>query len=531
MTSSGAVLPSTAGEQWLIRKPAVESRVGLVACQHHVAADIGAAVLREGGNAVDAAVATGLAMGTVEPWMSGIGGGGYMTVYTAETDRVDVVEFGMRAPLRSVPNDYPIVSEVTTGPDTFNWPRIESDANIHGPKSIAVPGHIAGMALALETFGTYEWTDVIEPACQSAERGLPVDWYATHMITGSARGLAIYDETQKTYLPDGLPLAGGPEGRFQFHPIGNLGRTYRLLQKQGPSSFYEGEVGELIAHDLATAGSRIQADDLQQYSASIGEPLQHEHGDATVFVAGHLTAGPTLVRALTELERRLDSLPTRVLDEQAYFAFTDALLAGYEHRLEHLGEGSMPSSPSNTTHVCVADSDGNLVSLTQTIMSAFGSRIMLPGTGIVMNNGMMWFDPRPGGPNSVVGGRRPLCNMCPTVVRLKDSVFAAGACGGRKILASVFQLISFLADFGLSVDEAVHTPRIDVSGTDLVSIMSHMKPEFTQALQNRYATTRVIPNGVSPTLFGLPQLVLRRSDGLCSGGCFIPSPHAKVAAA
>ena len=163
-------------------------------------------------------------------------------------------------------------------------------------------------------------------------------------------------------------------------------------------------------------------------------------------------------------------------------------------------------------------------------MSGFGARIMLPRSGILMNNGMMWFDPRPGGPNSVVGGRRPLCNMCPVVARKGDgAMFAVGACGGRRILASVFQLASFLIDYGMTVDDAVHQARIDVSGTDLVSIMAHMPPEIVAVLQQRYAETRVRPNGVAGFGFAVPQVVMRETNGDMAGGCFVPSPNARVA--
>ena len=517
-------------EHWQIRKPAVHGQRGLVASQHHLASDVGAEVLRRGGNAVDAAVATGLALGTVEPWMSGIGGGGYMTVYSAADNRVDVVEFGMRAPLDAVPTDYPLAGGMT-GAATFNWPKVRNDANVHGPLAIAVPGHVKGMALALERFGTFDWQDIIDPACRLAEAGLPIDWYATHMIGGMARGLRLYDVARKTYLADGLPPPAGAEGALNRLPIGRLAETYRTLQRQGPQAYYHGELAERIAADLQAAGSRIRSDDLHAYTARIGTPLRVDYRGAEVFVAGHLTAGPSFKQALEDLRERL-APHGNAPDAAAFTAYADALLASYEYRLAHLGEGPDRRTPTNTSHVCVADAAGNVVSLTQTIMSGFGSRIMLPSTGIVMNNGMMWFDPRPGGPNSVAGGRRPLCNMCPVIARLGDgSVFAVGACGGRKIFAAVFQLVSFLVDFGMSVDDAVHQARIDVSGTDLVSIMAHMAPAIAARLQARYPQTRMRPNAVSPMLFALPQLVLRHADGSMSGGCFVPSPHAKVAAA
>ncbi|MCY3884571.1 MAG: gamma-glutamyltransferase, partial [Gammaproteobacteria bacterium] len=168
-------------EQWNIRKPSVSGSNGVVATQHYLASRIGADVLRRGGNAIDASIAAGLALGVVEPWMSGIGGGGFMTIYLADRDKVNVVEFGMRAPLDAGPDDYPLTGRAT-GASSFNWPEVLGNVNVHGPLSIAVPGHIKGMALALERFGTWDWKDVIEPACRIAEVGLPMNWYATQII-------------------------------------------------------------------------------------------------------------------------------------------------------------------------------------------------------------------------------------------------------------------------------------------------------------------------------------------------------------
>lgn len=515
-------------EHWQLKKSSVHSEAGLVASQHHLASDVGAEVLREGGNAIDAAVATGLALGTVEPWMSGIGGGGYMTVYLAKEDKVQVVEFGMRAPFDAVPEDYPLAGDGENSSDAFNWPKVVDDANVQGPLSIAVPGYLKGISLALESFGTRPFAELIEPACQLAEWGLPIDWFSVQKINTFARSLAKFDETRKTYLADGLPPAVDLEGEMRTLPLGRLSETYRHLQSAGPNAYYEGPLAEKIVNDLAAVGSRITLRDLAEYEARIGEPLSLDYRDASVFAAGHLTAGPSIIQALEILAGKLQ--PEGAMPHtSAYAAYAESLLDTYAYRLQHLGEG--PEQPTNTSHICVVDRDGNVVSLTQTIMSGFGARIMLPQSGILMNNGMMWFDPRPGGPNSVVGGRHPLCNMCPVIVKRGDgSMFAAGACGGRKIFPAVFQLVSFMVDYNMSVDDAVHQARLDNSGTDMITLMDHMDADVIAALAEEFPHTRLRPNGVSPNHFALPQIVLREKTGQCEGGCFIPSPHAKVSA-
>ncbi len=520
-------------EYWQVSKPAVSSDSGLVASQHHLASDVGARVLKEGGNAIDAAVATGLALGTVEPWMSGIGGGGYMTIYLAKEKTVKVVEFAMRGPFNSSPDDYPLAEGGKNSSDAFDWPKVVDDVNIHGPLSIAVPGYLKGIDLAVNTFGTRSFADLIEPACQLAEWGLPIDWYSAGKINSFARDLNRYDTTRGVYLADGLPpRADIVNGTMVTLPLGQLATTYRRLQNEGGDTFYLGQLGDHIVSDLQATGSRITKRDLEQYQAKIADPLQTAYRDCSFNVAGELTAGPSIIQALGILAEKLvvDPGATSQPDIDTYVAFAESLFDTYEYRLSHLGQG--PSTPTNTTHVCVADSEGNVVSLTQTIMSGFGSRIMLPQSGILMNNGMMWFDPRPGGPNSVEGGRFPLCNMCPVIgVMANGSVFAAGACGGRKIFPAVFQLTSFLVDYQLSAGDAAHVPRIDVSGNEWLTIMDTMPGATIAALESQFSHTRVRPNGVSPNFFALPQVIVRDSRNEATGACFIPSPHAKVSAA
>ena len=511
---------------WTVTKRAVSGSRGLVASQHYVASRVGAEVLRNGGNAVDAAVAAGLALGTVEPWMSGIGGGGYMTLHLAATNATHVIEFGMRAPLDATRDDYPILDHAPSG-SGFNWPRVLDDRNIHGPLSIAVPGYIKGVSLALKMFGSLPWHEVIQPACQQAEAGVPIDWYASHHVSRLARTLAMYDEARRTVMPDGLPPTD-KEGPIR---LGRLANTYAVLRDEGPDSYYFGTIAERVAEDLEAVGSRIRRDDLASYTARVSEPLQISYRDARISVAGDLTAGPSLAHCLRDMESNW-SCESAIPNVSAYLVYVKSLLQTFKHRLMHLGEGADPQAPSNTSHLCVVDAAGNLVSLTQTIMSGFGSCILLPQTGIFMNNGMYWFDPREGKPNSLVGGRRPLCNMCPVIGELDDgSTFALGACGGRTILAAVVQLISFLVDFRLSVDSAVHQPRADVSGMDLVTVMEHIDQEYLHTLKEEFKAVKVQPNSVSPILFGIPQLIKRFPSGRAEGGCFVPSPHACVVAA
>ena len=519
-----------AQEHWTLRKPAVIGRGGMVSTQHYLASEIGAAILRDGGNAVDAAIASGLAIGVVEPWSSGIGGGGYMTVNMADSNVTKVIEFGMRAPLASTPDDYPLdPNQGRTGAGTFNWPAVTGHVNVSGPLSIAVPGYMRGAALALKTFGSKPWEEIIEPACRLAEDGLPIDWFATMHITNFARGLSRFEGSKSVYLPDGLPPLGAGEGFVSHLPLNQLAKTYRTIQQQGPESYYTGALAQNIVEDLNELGSKISLRDLNEYQPFIREPITSKYRSATVQTPGNMTAGPSMQQALEILENH--TFASDRPNAEDVIAYVEALRETYDYRLTNLGEGKTPTGDTHTSHLSVADEYGNTVSLTQTVMSPFGSQVVLPESGLTMNNGMMWFDPLPDRPNSLVGGRHPLCNMCPTLLFREDRTrFAVGACGGRKIFPSVLQLTSFVLDFDMNINDAVHQPRIDVSGNENVWAMAHFSEDILNALHANYDTTKVRQNGLGGNQFAVPQIVAAHPDGRFEGGCYVPSPHAAAVA-
>lgn len=509
-------------ETWTVTKPVVESKGGVVASQHYFASEVGARVLEAGGNAVDAAVAAGFAIGTVEPWMSGLGGGGYMLVYRAADDRCQVVDFGMRAPFALDPADYPLAQSGMDG-DLFGWPAVVDERNVSGPLAFSTPGFVAGMAAALERFGSISWQDALGPAIDSARRGFVVDWFATLKIAAAARGLSAFPESARTYLPDGFAPAGewgGPPPKIK---LGSLADTLVRLSETGAEDFYRGEVAAALIEDVREAGGKLGREDLKRYQARVVPALERRYREARVFAAPKLTAGPSLNRALEILEKKLE--PGGAPDAAAYSAYAESLSLSYAERLEQMGD--VDQGESCTTHLSVADRAGNMVSLTQTLLSVFGSKVMLPRTGILMNNGVMWFDPRPGGPNAMAPGKRPLSNMCPTVVDRGDGArIAVGASGGRRIMPAVLQLISFLVDYRMELGTAVHQPRIDVSGAPPVIVDSRLNDATMAELSKSHATC-VTPHGVYPALFACPNVVIREQDrGFSAGGAFVMSPWA-----
>ena len=519
-------------ETWQIRKPAVESRHGIVASQHFEASQIGARVLAEGGNAVDAAVAAGVAIGTVEPWMSGLGGGGHMLVYLAAENRAFDVDFGMRAPRALNPDDYPLVSG--TDSDLFGWPAVLDNRNVVGPYSFAVPGFVAGMATALERFGTRSWRDSLAPAIALARRDMNVDWYATLKIAAAAPQLRNFVESARVYLPGGHVPAGEWGGPVPRITLGSLAATLARLAHAGPRDFYEGRIAAEVVSDAEKLGSSMGAADLAEYQARIVPAQSFRYRDAHVHAATQLTAGPTLRRTLEMLAdcTAPGASPGAAPDAAMYAGFADSLLKAYAERLEGLGDEGEAAAPTCTTHMSVVDGEGNMVALTQTLLSVFGSKVVLPTTGILMNNGIMWLDPRPGRPNSLAPGRRPLTNMCPTVVDTGSGLrIALGASGGRRIMPAVMQLISFLVDFGMSVDDACHQPRLDVSGTPLVTVDARLPTAISDHLAERHQVIRA-QHGVYPALFACPNLVARdESRGMNVGGAFVMSPWSKAVAA
>jgi gamma-glutamyltranspeptidase/glutathione hydrolase len=488
-------------QNWHVRKPLVRSRGGVVASQNRLAAAAGARILAAGGNAVDAAIATSFALGAVEPWNSGMGGIGFMLVYLARENRVQVIDFGPISPRKLDPADYPLTGGYTT--DLFTWPTVKDDRNVHGPASFAVPGQVAGMGLALERFGTKPFAELLQPAIELADKGIAVDWFLTLKVATTAAELSRYPSSRAVWLPKGLPpvtLPNTPLGRLK---LTGLADTLQRLAQGGPRDFYEGAVARRILDDIASAGGIIDADDLAQYHARLVAPIEIEYGGANVALAPKLTAGPSIANAFGMLAKQKFSGSRP--DASAYVAYAQTLREVYADRLQSMGDDQPEAC---TTHFNVGDRDGNLVAVTQTLLSVFGSRYVLPNTGILMNNGVMWFDPRPGSPNYLGPGKRPLTNMCPVIVRRPGGGgFAIGASGGRKIMPAVMQLTSFLLDHGMTLEDAFHQPRIDASGGEFVGADPRLPEEVRAALAAKFPVTET-ELVVYPTNFACPSSVL-----------------------
>jgi gamma-glutamyltranspeptidase / glutathione hydrolase len=498
-------------QNWLIRKPTVATRGGIVASQNGVAAAIGADILAAGGTAVDAVVATAFALAVREPWNSGLGGIGFMVVHPAGAGRAEVVDFGPVAPMGLDPALFPLTDETTT--DLFTWARVMDDRNIHGPLSFMVPSAVRGYARAIERFGRLPWRDLVAPAVALAKEGLPVDWYVTLRVANFAADLRRYDESRRVYLPNDLPPVAPAIGAAPVLQLGRLAATLERLAEHGPEDFYTGEIAAAIAADIKSAGGVLAAEDLANCWPRIVPTLDIPYHGYTFQAARGLSAAPTLADILD----RLDGKSFAKRPDPNYFeAVVEALQQAYGARLEGLGD-TEPPAESCTTHITAVDREGGIAALTTTLLSTFGSRYVLPQTGILVNNGVMWFDPVPGRPNSIGPGKRALTNMCP-VIAARDGRprFGIGASGGRRILASVLQLASFVVDFDMSPDEAAHQPRIDVSGEDGVAIDRRLPEAVIDRLIGR-SGAHLVEHTVWPANFACPNLIVRGEDGVNRG--------------
>ena len=557
--------------EWVVERTEAVARGGMVAAKTAAAAEVGAEVLKRGGNAVDAAVATAFAAGVVEPWMSGVGGGGFLVVHRPGAGG-EVVEFPMKAPAGATPGMFPLAG---SGADAalFGWPAVVDAANIVGHRSVAVPGVVAGLGLALDRFGTVRLADALAPAITLAAEGAPVTWHTTLKIAQDLKTLRRFPATAAVFLdPDGTPPATIEQTRPALLRQPDLARTLEVIARDGPRAFYEGPLARAVAGHLAEHGAPFAEDDLTGYEARVVPALAANYRGHDVLTVGGGSGGPTLVESLLLLaalaaaapgNTEPEALPRTALafrkafaDRFAYLAdpeavdvpiaaLTDPAYArerAAELPQEHVGP-AVPGSPGrlgvahglassmpdylvdphqalggSTTHLCVVDRDGMAVSLTQTLLSAWGSRVVVPGTGVLLNNGMMWFDPEPGRPNSVAGGKRPLSNMAPAiVVRDGRAVAALGASGGRRIMNANAQLVMNLVDHYLPMQPAIAAPRVDASTPELL-VSTRLPVATRDALAARGHRVAVRDERLFTGDFASPVGIGIGADGLLRGG-------------
>jgi len=503
-------------------KPSIRSRHGLVAAQNRDAAEAGAAVLAEGGNAMDAAIVSALVLSVVEPWLSGIGGGGFLLHADGQTGAVDTLDFNVLAPRGLNPADYPLVGG--NDGDWFNWPAVQGNRNVSGYGSICVPGAIAGFATALEKYGTLSWADALQPAIQHATQGLELDWFTCLTLAIDAAGLAQDPASAALFLEEGRAPRASDRTPAARRPMPDKARLLQRLAQAGAREFYEGDIARTLARDLEAGGSALRFDDFANYQPVWRPPLVGHYRGHDIQAMPGLSGGPTLLAACAALSA--SELGPATSSAQAALIYATAIRDAYEQRLTKMGHAATAEAGC-TSHISVVDASGSMVSLTNTLLSRFGSKVVMPSSGFLMNNGMMWFDPRPGQPNSMAAGAKPLANMCPLILQREGRPWLAiGAAGGRTIFPTVLQLVSGLLDRGLSLEAAFNAPRLDAS-TATIKVDQRAGPDVAAALASRFAV-EVVQDTVYPVNFAIPSAVLREA-GINQGMAHPTSPWAAVA--
>jgi gamma-glutamyltranspeptidase/glutathione hydrolase len=511
-----AISPNFSTHQ-VVRKPVTRSAGGIVVSHNRVASEVGARVLKAGGHAVDAAVATSFAIGVMEPWMNGIGGTGAMLVRNAAADKVTAIDFGARAPAALDPGFYPLLEG--SGGDLFGWPKVKDDRNLRGATSAVVPTLVAGMATAHGLFGRQAWRDLLLPARNLAHDGMAVDWHTTLMIARAFKELSEDPGCRSVFLPSEVPPCPAPAATVTTPvrlPNPALARTIEAIAEGGVDVFFKGSIMRALLADLRAAGGvHAEADFAAAAEVRTLAPRTARHGGYTLYAVPELNGGPTVLDALANMQKRWSGSGDGPLGADALAAVATGLKHAWSMRFATMGDSLHIAPQGSTTHINVVDRDGNMVSLTQTLLSLFGSLYLSPSTGILLNNAINWFDPRPGGPNALAPGRRVLANYAPMIMTGADDAVAAGGAGGRKILPAVFQLLVMMAN-GMNLDDAIHAPRIDVSGGDAVIVDRRLPENVRAALAAEFSIIEA-ERAVYPYHFTIAGAV-RRQGSVNEGG-------------
>ena len=543
-----------------IIKSEAHSEGAMVATKDRHATEAGLDILSAGGNAIDAAVAACFAIGVVEPASSGIGGGGYLVFEVGGSG--GVVGFPMRGPLNASSEMYKLSGEPVGG--GFGWAEVLGDENLEGPKSICTPGAVAGLFAAHRLHGRLPMPELMAPAINLARAGFTPGWHNSYALNSAASRFYKFPELKRIFMPDGsLPSGFGSEPGSLKQP--DLADTLEAISREGPGIFYKGEIAHAMVNAVQQGGGVLSLEDLSRYQPFVWDGgLEFNYRGHNVRVPPYACAGTTSAMTLKLMNRfdlkalgnnsvemlhayisaarlaytdrfqymadpEMCDAPWQGLVSDEYIAqrvadipreITGKFLPGdpwkYEdHQPEIRKEASLPGWDYGTTHLCVIDREGNAVSLTNTLGGSFGSGFVAEGTGVALNNGMMWFDTLPNRINSIEPGKLPLNNMSPALVFDSSGVrIAVGASGGRRITNCVTQLAIKIIDFGMGPQEAINSPRVDCS-MPYTSIDPRLDKSVVSELNRRGHNIEPIGDGglnIGFPSFASPVAIVRDGD-------------------
>ncbi len=467
--------------------PTVQAKHGLIVAVSPPGADAGIAILKKGGNAVDAAVATAFAEAVTYPQAGNIGGGGFMLIYPGDKRPPVVIDYRETAPAAASKTMFP------------------ADHDGYGHKAVGVPGTVRGLALAHERFGKLPWKDVVLPAVALAEEGFVLDetlaWSLNSVVSGSEK----YPELRRCFGKDG----GKAEWQAGDRLIQkDLGATLRRVAEQGPDGFYTGPTADLFAAEMKAGGGLITKEDLAAYKAQARVPIHGTYRGYDVYGPPPPSSGGIcLVQMLNVLEN-FDLKKQGRWSPETMHLMIETMRRAYCDRARHLGDADFTKIPDhlttkeyakkvaasidlkhatrsedlardiplakegdNTTHFSIIDKDGMAVANTYTLERSYGSRVVVKGAGFLLNNEMIDFNWRPGvtdragtigtAPNLIAPGKRMLSSQTPTVLA-KDGkvVLVTGSPGSRTIINTVLNIVVNVVDFDMDVRAAVDAPRL-----------------------------------------------------------------------
>ena len=481
-------------EYQAINHPVIDNQ-GMVVSQRKIASEVGAQILKEGGNAVDAAVATGLALAVVLPRAGNLGGGGFMIIHLKEEDRNIAIDYREKAPsgaFRDLFLD-----------ENGNYDKKKAQFSL---LSAGVPGSVAGFHHALMNYGTLSWEEVLKPAIRLAEEGfkIPHDLANTLASKRYRARLSSNEAAAKVFYKEDKSLYKAGEILVQ----NDLANTLRQLSEFGPDAFYQGEIAKLIVKEMERNGGLITLEDLSNYQIAERKPLNGQYKDYKIVSMPPSSSGGT---HLIQMLNMLEEFPIKEMgfgSAESIHILAEVMKRAYADRSKYLGDTDFYKVPSSltskdyakslnafiskdkitpsdeisagnpfpyespdTTHFSVMDSFGNAVSNTYTLNFSYGSGMMIPGTGMLINNEMDDFSSKPGTPNgygllgseanAIEGNKRPLSSMTPTIIFKNDEPYMVfGSPGGSRIITTVLQVALNVMDHDMNIAQAVHSPRI-----------------------------------------------------------------------
>ena len=479
-STEGFVTVDSDGNRVTTGRDATSTKAMATASKYEVS-QVGAEIMSKGGNAVDAAVAMGFALGVCEPFTSGLGGGGLATIHTAEGENFFI--------------DFREVAPAAATLDLYVDASGENNGNTkEGGLASGVPGEVAGLLYLLEHHGTMSREEVMEPAIRIANEGFTVSAYCANAISDAYEKTQKFPEMSKVYLDEnGLPWE---EGSVITNP--DLGKALQLIADQGADAFYKGEIGEAMVATLAKYDGVMTMDDLAGYEVHELKPVTGDYRGYTVISSPPPSSGGTHLIEILNILENFDMASMEVNSAEYVHLFAETFKLAFADRAKYMAdtnfvtvplggltsqayadkraqdidlnvamEQAAPDDPSpyehtDTTHFSVADVDGNCVAITKTINYYFGSGVMVDGYGFMMNNQMDDFSTDSESVNKIEPGKKPLSSMSPTVVLKPDGspFLVLGTPGGSRIFSGVAEVISRVIDSKMDLHTAISVPKI-----------------------------------------------------------------------